>query len=253
MPYKANPKLAGSGMLACIPQADRCPMNCPDCFFQSGRSYLEPLSENLPNMPPLAQVLRRPTVVRVNDGNDSGIRPKKVMKACYSYPMKFYNTSISGSVEHLDAPTVLTVNPGPQTDEAPVLLDQIPPNLMFARVRTNTWNVLEVVDPAVSHYTAREVPVVLTFMAYYKTNVVHERLGDYRHLRDYNYHIRTQNPYWAITTKAWREVMCRYDTIPWVHSCGKVEGDMGTTLCRHCGNCLREYFATLERMEKDGT
>jgi len=247
MPYKANPKLAGSGMLACIPQADRCPMNCPDCFFQSGRSYLEPLSENLPNMPPLAQVLRRPTVVRVNDGNDSGIRPKKVMKACYSYPMKFYNTSISGSVEHLDAPTVLTVNPGPQTDEAPVLLDQIPPNLMFARVRTNTWNVLEVVDPAVSHYTAREVPVVLTFMAYYTGKIPEHHQGNYIERK------RTLNTYRAITTAAWRRVMALYEDNPWVHSCGKIEGEKGSTLCRHCGNCLREYFATLERMEKDGT
>jgi len=36
MSYKENPKMVGSGMLACIPQTGRCPNNCEDCFFQSG-------------------------------------------------------------------------------------------------------------------------------------------------------------------------------------------------------------------------
>lgn len=49
-----NPKCKGSGIITCIPQAGRCPNNCADCFFQSGRSYLEPLEENLPQ-----QAMRR--------------------------------------------------------------------------------------------------------------------------------------------------------------------------------------------------
>lgn len=51
MRYKENPKTKGSGIIACIPQTGVCPNKCEDCFFQSGRSYLEPLEENLPNMP----------------------------------------------------------------------------------------------------------------------------------------------------------------------------------------------------------
>jgi len=243
MTYKANPKLEGSGMLACIPQSDRCPINCPDCFFQSGRSYLEPLEDNLPNMPPLAQVLRRPTVIRVNDGNDSGLQRNLVQSTVYSFPMKFYNTSIPQGLEKFDAPVVLTVNPGPITDKEPHLLDEIPPNLMFVRVRTNTWNMGEVVGPAVIYYTKREVPVVLTFMAYYRTDVVQKAVGDY------DYRLRTLNSYWAIETVAWRRIMALFMDNPWVHSCG-TEGVPSGTLCRHCGNCLREYFATLERMEK---
>jgi len=42
-----------------------------------------------------------------------------------------------------------------------------------------------------------------------------------------------------------------YENTPyekWVYSCGKIEGEAGTNACRHCGNCLREYYATLERM-----
>ena len=37
----------------------------------SGRSYLEPLDENVPNLPDVASALNR--VVRVNDGNDSNV------------------------------------------------------------------------------------------------------------------------------------------------------------------------------------
>jgi hypothetical protein len=76
MTYIENPKFKGSGILACIPQTGKCPNNCTDCFFQSGRSYLEPLEQNLPNMPPIE--LASTQVVRVNDGHDSNIDREKV-------------------------------------------------------------------------------------------------------------------------------------------------------------------------------
>ena len=60
---------------------------------------------------------------------------------------------------------------------------------------------------------------------------------------------RTLNEYFAITTDAWESVMARYKYNRWVYSCGKVEGEKGGGGCRHCGNCLREFFATRERME----
>jgi hypothetical protein len=59
---------------------------------------------------------------------------------------------------------------------------------------------------------------------------------------------RTTNTYMAITTDAWRCIMARYQNNPLVYSCGHVEGERGQTGCKHCGNCLREYFATVERM-----
>ncbi len=49
MSYKENPKTKGSGIISCIPQKGVCPNKCEDCFFQSDRSYLEPLGENLPS------------------------------------------------------------------------------------------------------------------------------------------------------------------------------------------------------------
>ena len=59
-----NPKTKGSGIITCIPQTGRCPNGCEDCFFQSGRSYLEPLEENLPHVPP-AEMARERTPKRV--------------------------------------------------------------------------------------------------------------------------------------------------------------------------------------------
>ncbi len=241
MSYKENPKTKGSGIISAIPQKGTCPNKCEDCFFQSGRSYLEPLKENLPNMPTAEMAKGR--IVRVNDGNDSNVQKDKVIFSTRRYPMKFYNTAIPKELDKFDAPVVLTVNPGKMTDSGTRSLVVIPKNLMFVRVRTNTWN-LNLVDVVVEHYSSREVPIVLTFMAYFGTAAAIPE----EHKADYIFRQRTLNSYWAIITEAWEKVMARYKYNKWVYSCGKIEGEKGTTACRHCGNCLREYFATMERI-----
>lgn len=237
MTYKENPKTKGSGIICCIPQTGTCPNNCEDCFFQSGRSYLEPLAENLPNMP--EDVAGR--VVRVNDGNDSNVDRDKVIAATSHYPMKFYNTAIPRDLEGFPGPVVLTANPGGMTDRA-VQKPGIPKNLMFVRFRVNTWN-LHFADEAVRYYTSQGVPAVLTFMAYF--NSADKIPQDHR--RNYTLRKRTLNEYWAITHQAWKMVMDRYSENPLVHSCGR-EGVSGGSGCKSCGNCLREYFATMERL-----
>jgi len=234
--YKENPKTAGSGIACAIPQKGECPMHCEDCFFQSGRSYLEPLVENLPNMP--ADTEGR--VVRVNDGNDSNVERELVLARTKYYRHKFYNTSIPKA---FDEPWVLTINPGNNTDKDFWALDPVPKSLMFVRFRANTWNVALAAE-AVAHYTSRNVPVVLTFMAYFKFegNVPKE------HVTFYVKRKRTANEYLAITTAGWRRVMQVFQDNPLVHSCGKIEGEKGKSGCKYCGNCLREYFATTERL-----
>lgn len=238
-PYIFNPKTMGSGIFACIPQTGVCPVGCEDCFFQSGRSYLEPLKENLPNMP---LVEFGWGLVRVNDGNDSNVDRELVIRNTNQYPNRFFNTSIPKDLGDFPAPVVLTLNPADKTDNKVVLLKEIPKNLMFVRVRINTWN-LDLVDKAVKYYLKKEIPIILTFMAYYQLILPEE------HKQNYTFRKRTTNSYWAITTKAWEKIMDRYKYNPWVHSCGKIEGEKGNTSCRHCGNCLREYFATLEKMK----
>jgi hypothetical protein len=196
---------------------------------------LEPLDKNLPNVPVVVDTGHR--VVAVNRGGfDSGVSKKIVTEAASWYMMRFFNTSIARNLDSFPGPVVLTINP------ELVKLEAIPKNLMFVRFRTNTWN-LKLCDDAVKYYTERYVPVVLTFMAYDKINSVPEtRKCDYT-LRE-----RTINKYWAITTKAWRKVMKRYEDNLLVYSCGKIEGEKGNSHCRYCGNCIREYFATMERL-----
>lgn len=199
--YKFNPKMAKSGMLGCIPQTGRCPNECEDCFFQGGRSFLEPLDENLPNMPTAEQAEGR--VVRINDGNDSNVQRGVVINAASRYAMKFFNTAIPKDLGAFPAPVVLTVNPGGMTDETAHLVDECPPNLMFVRFRTNTWN-LDLCDEVVEHYASREVPIILTFMAYFAVNA-DDRIPKH-HQANYIWRKRTMNAYWAITTDAWRQV-----------------------------------------------
>jgi len=236
--YKENPKTKDSGIICCIPQIGKCPNKCEDCFFQSGRSYLEPLKDNLPNMPTIEQVGHR--IVRVNDGNDSNVDRQLVMDMTSEYKHKFYNTAIPKNLDKFDAPVVLTVNPGEMTDSEFHKIHPIPNNLMFVRIRTNMWN-LKLVDNAVQYYS-REIPIVLTFMAYFKKLISEE------FERFYTFRKRTSNSYWAITTHAWEIVMDKYKYNKWVYSCGMIEGEKGITACRHCGNCIREYFATMEHL-----
>lgn len=244
--YKENPKTKGSGIVCAIPQTGTCPNNCEDCFFQSGRSYLEPLESNLPNLPNLNQVKYH--IVRINDGNDSNHKKADVIKETLGYNHKFYNTAVPDLDFHsfvIQYPVVLTVNPGFMTDQNFHMIPDVPKNLMFVRFRANTWNI-ELQKKCIEYYSEQEIPIVLTFMAYYNTT---GKIPE-GHENNYIFRKRTLNSYNAITTKAWRRVMKQYENNKWVYSCGWIEGELGDTHCRFCGNCLREYFATLERMNE---
>lgn len=235
MSYIENPKTKGSGIVCAIPQKGSCPIKCADCFFQSGRSYLEPLEENLPNIPSIEESIGR--VIRINDGNDSNVDRETVIEASKFFTDVFYNTSIPKDLEGFIDPVVLTVNPGNMTDHRAHMLDPIPNNLMFVRFRANSWNV-DLLKEVVSHYTSRNVPVVLTFMAFY-TETLKECQENYE-LRK-----RTSNEYLVIKQEAWDEIMDMYKDNNLVYSCGK---DAKTHACSRCGNCLREYFNTKERI-----
>ncbi len=240
--WKWNPKTKGSGIVTCIPQKGRCPNNCSDCFFQSGRSYLEPLEENLPHIPTTESKNR---IVRINDGNDSNVNRPRVEMVAQRFDKYFFNTAIPKALGGFSAPIVLTVNPANLTDNDFVKLEEIPPNLMFVRIRTCVWNLGKVVTPAVEYYSSREVPIVLTFMAYFTNQI------PTAYELDYIFRKRTLNSYWAITTGAWRAVMKCFEDNVWVYSCGKIEGEKGNTKCSRCGNCIREYYNAMERLRKD--
>ncbi len=110
---------------------------------------------------------------------------------------------------------------------------------MFVRARVNPWNV-SLIDTVVKHYTERQIPVVLTMMAYYTETVPEEHSDSFKFAK------RTLNSYWVPTEEAWDRVRDRYKDNKLVHMCGK---DSSTHGCKYCGNCLREYFATKERWQ----
>jgi len=237
--YIENPKTKGSGIFGCIPQMGRCPNACKDCFFQSGRSYLEPLEENLPNVP--SPFLMAGRVIRVNDGHDSATLPIEVIRDLNKvFQHVFYNTAVPKDLGRYEAPVVLTLNPGEMTDTSFHKLDPIPPNLMFVRFRANAWN-RDLLKEAVRYYTKLEVPVVITFMAYYYDSDKVE-LAKAHH---YVFKTRTLNSYWVIGEEG-EYIEDDFRDNPFVYTCGY----KGTHPCKRCGNCLREYFATMERMRK---
>jgi len=238
MKYIENPKLQGSGILDCIPQKGECFIACPDCFFNSGRSYLEPLDKNLPNCPSVKMAKNR--IVRMNaGGNDSNNQRELVEKTAKQYKNYFFNTSIPYKLEEFPAPVVLTINPGKITDIDYHKIISVPNNLMFVRFRTNMWN-LDRLYEAVDYYTSKKVVLVITFMAYF-TQTIREDNKRY-----YEWKKRTINSYWCLKKEAVNAIMDDYKDNPYVYSCGT----KGQYFCKFCGNCIKEYFSCRERMNK---
>ena len=240
--YIENPKTKGSGVICAIPQEGTCPNECADCFFQSGRSYLEPLDENLPNMPSQEEASGR--IIRINDGNDSSVQKDLVITETQQYADKFYNTAIPKDLGSFPGPVVLTLNPGEMTNLNfhKLYTDPFPDNLMFVRFRANTWNIW-LLKKAIEYYThidaSRKIPVVVTFMAYYNETIPKG------HQRNYTYRKRTLNSYWVIHPNDCASIMQEFWRDSYVYLCGK---DAMTFSCQRCGNCIREYYNTKERM-----
>ena len=234
-----NPKTRGSGVITCIPQTGFCPNGCMDCFFQSGRSYLEPLNKNLPHIP--HENLAAGRIVRMNDGNDSNVDRDLVEETAKKYESYFFNTSIPKDLKEFSGPVVLTVNPGDMTDTDFHVLDRIPDNLMFIRIRTCSWNLETVVEPAIKYYTRRGVAVVLTYMAYYTEDLPKG------HDSNYIWAKRTTNSYWVLKPEVRERVEVSYKDNPLVYSCG----DKGKSVCSYCGTCIREYYNAMERLAEN--
>ena len=84
----ANPKLAGSSLIDCVPQTGPCPNHCAECFYN--RAFYRPLTSSL--MPSADEVGDK--IVRVNSGHDSNLDHRHVVATTARYKRKFYNTSI---------------------------------------------------------------------------------------------------------------------------------------------------------------
>lgn len=177
----------------------------------------------------------------MNDGNDSNNNRLLVEAVASGYGHAFFNTSFPVDLNKFSRPVVVTVNPGILTDVDFHRINPIPPNLMFVRVRTNTWNP-EVLTLAVNYYTKRNVRVVVTFMAYYNETIP-EGEKDF-----YTYQKRVTNSYWVLNRDMQEDILSVFKDNPLVYECGY----KGTHACSSCGNCLREYYRVIEEMKNNG-
>lgn len=239
---KRNPKQADSNLYDCIPQTGPCPIGCNQCFYNRPGAFYVPIDQ--PHFPTLEEV--GDGIVRVNCGNDSNNQREHVIASTAQYRHRFFNTSVPRF--DFPGPVVLTANP---REEEPVgkpiwpFRDGAPRNLMFVRLRVSSTN-LDWVRDGVDWYTSYQVPVVLTFMAYYDAEPqvpagVSEAVGG----PCYEWRVRHINPYWCPTPAFIRWVMGQYSNDRLVSYCGSLEG----SYCRLCRNCETYYLQTVKRMK----
>ncbi|MBU1180342.1 hypothetical protein KJ885_05340 [Patescibacteria group bacterium] len=231
--YVENPKLKGSNIIDCIPHTGECPLNCAECFYNGGR-FFRTLNE--PWMPPVELVGDK--IVRVNSGHDSNIDREMVLKATQHFTSVFYNTAIGKGIDKFPAPVVFTCNGGPTSRLK--LLKPVPRNLMFVRVRVDSWD-METVDRAVKYYWEEHgVPVVLTFMRFYDGDLIPEEAKD-----DYEWRKNVTNSYWCPRVETVLRIAARYKG-QGVRTCGTPV----SSSCFDCRNCEFLYWDCLRRINK---
>ena len=211
---KRNPKQEGTSYFDCIPQTGPCPIGCNQCFYNRPGAYYVPIDQ-LPLVPTPEEV--GDGIVRMNCGNDSNNQRDLVIATAQRYQRYFFNTSIPSF--DFPGPVVLTANPK-EEDEAryawPVWHDGLVlagPNLMFVRLRVSATN-LGHMDKAVAAWTAAQVPVVITFMAYYDHEPQVPPDLIFRG-QCYEWRVRHINSYWCPTKDFMRWVMWRYAGTGW--------------------------------------
>jgi len=229
---KYNPKIVGSGIIDCVPQIDKCPRNCSNCFYNNG-FYLE--WDELPQIPSVTDATNR--IVRMNSGNDSNHNKKLVIETASIYKDVFFNTSYLNL--NFPGPVVLTINPGEMTNVGFYEVNPIPKNLMFVRARVNLWNQ-DIIHQICGYYSSKKVPIVLTYMRYYEQESIPKEY-QWAYLRQK--HIL--NTYYSLPKENMWNNYVEFHTIYLnTYLCGT----RWSSLCEKCGNCVREYHNTKERM-----
>ena len=226
-----NPKLAGSGLIDCIPQTGRCPNNCLECYYNGGGFFTD---KKTPLVPTLEEVGDK--IVRINSGHDSNIQKELVLKVTSKYPKKFYNTSLPNF--DFPGPVVFTCN-GRDTDYSALMVIRDLENLMHVRFRTNTWN-LDLLGEVISFYVYRHnVPVTITFMRY--TDPTNIPVG---HMKYYDFRRSILNMYYCLCKEKQVEILEKYGLEnKMVGVCGTVE----SSRCRDCRRCEWAYERIVHR------
>ena len=232
-----NPKQIDSNVFDCIPQVGPCSIGCNQCFYNRPDAFYVPIDK--PHVPSVEEVGNG--IVRMNCGNDSNHQRELVIETAQRYKHYFFNTSIPRF--DFPGPVVLTANPSEEESHL-YIHPTAPNNLMFVRLRVSATN-LPLIDKAVEGWTALQVPVVLTFMAYYdKCPQVDEEVVGLPEEECYEWKVRYVNSYHCPTPTFIRQVTQRYVGNRLVTTCGGY--------CRDCHNCETYYWQTLKRLQETG-
>ena len=235
-----NPKQDGSDLFDCVPQIGPCPMNCAECFYNRPGAFYVPIDK--PSIPLPEEV--RNGIVRMNCGHDSNVQRDLVIKTAQMYKHFFFNTSIP----RLDfpGPVVLTANPHEEESfiipgQCLVSKDYGFDNLMFVRLRVSSTN-LHLVHDASRAWTEIEVPIVLTFMAYYSHRPSKPELYEWKKRHINSYYCPTQN----FIRGTWASVQSSSLKPRLVTICGTLKSNY----CKDCHNCDSYYWQTVKRIER---
>jgi hypothetical protein len=255
-----NPKQDKSVLFDCRPQTGTCPNNCSQCFYNRPDAYYQDIHQ--PSIPTPEEV--GDGIVRMNCGHDSNIERELVIETAKQYKHYFFNTSIP----NLDfpGPVVLTANPREEEGESCYLPSYESydedgdsyDNLMFVRLRVSPTNLYWIED-VIRSWTCFNIPVVLTFMAYYddippgtkpKTDSPGYFLEDKSEFKQvaYTWQKRHINSYYCATSEFMQYVTRRMKRIGGrlVTKCGTVD----SRYCKDCQNCSTYYWQTRKHLQE---
>ncbi len=241
-----NPKQEGSNLYDCRPQTGSCPIGCNQCFYNRPRAYYTDISE--PNMPDPVEV--GTGIVRMNCGHDSNLERELVIASAGQYRNFFFNTSIANY--NFPGPVVLTINCCEEEPKRAIMPPiTIPQNLMFVRIRASASNLGDV-HRLVTDWLMSDVPIVITFMAYYDDAVYHKMLTK-KHAfyagveKLYEYKTRHINKYWCPTRemkiRTMKSLNAEHNRL--LTMCGTFDSNY----CKDCGNCESYYWITRRRLD----
>ena len=241
-----NPKQIDSNLYDCRPQTGSCPIGCNQCYYNRPDANYCDIHE--PNIPDPIDVGNG--IVRMNAGHDSNLERELVIATAGQYRNYFFNTSIH--CLDFPGPVVLTINKcEEESNRASLPPTIIPPNLMFIRIRASASNLGDV-HRLVIEWSLSDVPIVITFMAYYDDAVCHKMLTKKHPFyagidKLYEYKTRHINKYWCPT----REMKIRtmkslgVERNRLLTMCGTFDSNY----CKDCKNCESYFWLTKRRLD----
>lgn len=239
---RRNPKQIGTSLWDCKPQTGLCPRRCNQCYYnRMGESHEDVRNAIVPSSNEV-----RSGIVRMNALHDSNLQKELVLKTAKQYKHVFFNTATP--CFDFPGPVVYTANPDEEEDV--LLLDELPPNLMFVRLRVYPRNRGKIAI-GVHHYANLNlVPVVLTFMRYYSVEALNkvDVLPSDGGGSCYEKRKHVLNECWCPTKLFKRHVLQDMKKIGGrlVTMCGTID----SSLCKDCRNCELMYWQTLKHMSE---